>query len=448
MASMADLHNDEAERSILGAVLCKPDIIYDIQGFLADEDFFHASNRLVYKSMREMAADREAIEITSLVERLRKDGNLDRAGGILTVTEINNTIATTAYIQQHIGIVKTMSQRRRLLILSQEMEQLAQDLTEDLDFPAMQSKLAGISMQKSVDLRDMKTRMVDFCGWLDERTKNGNQGVLAGLQQLDILTHGWQPTDLIILAARPSMGKSALALKFALGATLKYKKTVAYFSLEMSENQLLARATANIAGIDSIRISNPDMLNNDEWGRVMPATDTLSKCGLYIETRDVSTPSEICSRMRQIQAKFGLDLAIIDHLQLMSGDGKGYSGNRTQEMSDITRELKLMAMDFGIPIIALSQLSRAVENRMDKHPLLSDLRESGSIEQDANIVVSMYRDKYYTKDESQQDIVDVTVLKNRDGATGKIELEFTPEISQFVTHLPMGQAVREGDIPL
>ena len=448
MASMADLHNDEAERSILGAVLCKPDIIYDIQGFLADEDFFHASNRLVYKSMREMAADREAIEITSLVERLRKDGNLDRAGGILTVAEINNTISTAAYVQQHIGIVKTMSQRRRLLMLSQEMEQLAQDLTEDLDFPAMQSKLAGISMQKSVDLRDMKTRMVDFCGWMDERTKSGNQGVMTGLQQLDLLTHGWQPTDLIILAARPSMGKSALALKFALSAALKSKKKIAYFSLEMSENQLLARAVANITGIDSIRISNPDMLNNDEWGKIMPATDILSKCGLYIETKDVSTPSEICSRMRQIQAKFGLDLVVIDHIQLMAGGKKNNDGNRTQEMSGITRDLKLMAGDFEVPIIALSQLNRGLESRMDKHPLLSDLRESGSIEQDANVVISIYRDKYYTKDESQQDIVDVTVLKNRDGATGKIELEFIPKISQFITHLPIGQIVRDGSIPV
>ena len=447
MASMANLRNDEAEQSILSAIFCKPDMIYEIQSTLKATDFYHASNQLIYMAMIELAVERVPIEIVSTIERLRKDGNLDKAGGVVQVTTVANTVSTAAYVNQHIEIVKGLSQRRRLMVLSRDIETVAGDVSEELDFPTMQSKLAGIVNQRSDGIKNLNERLVDFAGWMDDRAKNGDNGVMSGIAPLDLLTHGWQPTDLIILAARPSMGKSAMALRCALGAALNHHKTVAYYSLEMSDKQLIARMAANVSGVNSVRISQAGDLNDSEWAKVIKAEETLSHCNLFIETEHVSTPMDIYSRSRQIQGKHGLDLIVIDHMHLMTGGRKGDANNRVQEMSYISRQLKLMAMEMNIPVIALSQLSRAVEARKDKHPMLSDLRDSGSIEQDADMVVFLYRDQYYNPQPGAEDIVEVSIGKNRNGPLGSISLKFQKETSRFLPCPFSGTTVRGRDIP-
>ena len=448
MASMAELRNDEAERSILSSVLCKPDIIYELQGTLAVEDFYHASNQVIYQAMRELAAERAPIEIVSMVEQLRKDNNLDRAGGIVQVTTISNTVSTAAYVEQYINIVKELSQRRRLVVLSRDIETAAVDVSDNIDMPTIQSRLAGIVNHKSDGIKNLNERLVDFAGWMDNRAKNGDNGVLSGLAPLDLLTHGWQQTDLVILAARPSMGKSAMALKCALGAALNYHKTVAYYSLEMSSNQLIARMAANVSGVNSLRISQAGDLDDGEWAKVLNAEETLSHCNLFIETENVSTPMDIYSRSRQIQGKHGLDLIVIDHMHLMTGGRKSDMNNRVQEMSYISRQLKLMAMEFNVPVIALSQLSRAVESRQDKRPMLSDLRDSGSIEQDADMVVFLYRDQYYNPQPGAEDIVEVMIGKNRNGPLGSVNLKFQKETSRFFPCPFSGRVVSGRGIPV
>lgn len=447
MTQMSDLHDTEAERSILGAVISKPDILYEIQGELAPDDFSQLANRRIWEGMLELAGKRKPVELVSLADQLRESGTIDEAGGLMNLTSVMNTVSTAAYVKRHIEIVRGYSRRRRLMILSSELQQKAGDVTDELDLPDMQSKLAGIAAgQSDSSVVPFKTRVLDFTMWMDNRAKNGNKGVLTGLAPLDILTHGWQPTQLIILAARPSMGKSAMALQYALGAAINYHKSVAYFSLEMSENQLIARMVANKTGINSMRISNPGDLGQADWDAVYNASNQLAQESIFTIT-DCNTPMDIYSRCQQIAGQYGLDLVIIDHIHLMQS-GKKNDSSRVQEVTYISRQLKLMAMDLKVPVIALSQLSRGVEMRDDKHPHMSDLRDSGSIEQDADMILTLYRDQYYYPNPQAPDTVEVSIIKNRDGALGSVELAFQKETSHFSPCPFSGRVVSGREIPV
>ena len=447
LADLGQLASPEVEAEVLGAILTKPDKIYELWGVLRSRDFYRETHRVVYRTMLAMAEKRQPVELTSLVEELKARGELAKIGGIPFVAGLSNSAFTAAYLPQHVEKLKEYAQRRALISIAEEVAAAAQNLGEPVDIAGIQSRVADAAMGKEQGITTMTDDLLAFSEWMFQQQEKGDQGVLSGLSTLDIMTHGWQPSDLVILAARPSMGKSALALSFALAAALKHQKHVAYFSLEMSKSQLLSRMIANISGIDSRRISHPSDLKEDEHERVFQASDILSKATLYLQTDDVDTPLKIYSKARQIQGRYGLDMIVIDHMHLMSGGRKGDEGNRVQEMSYISRQLKLMAMEFDIPVIALAQLSRAVEGRQDKRPQLSDLRDSGSIEQDADLVLMMYREAYYNE-QVKDDLVELAVKKFRNGALGTVNLEFCKEMSRLTVVPFGGRHVDEKDLPI
>ena len=450
MAFSADrsrLASPDVEAEVLGAILTKPDKVYELAGVLRPSDFYREAHRVVYRRMLAMAERRKPVELTSLVEELKAQGELAKIGGIPFVTGLGKASFTAAYLPQHVEMLKEYAQRRALVGIAEEVAASAQNLAEPVDIAGIQSRIADAALGKEQGITTMTDDLLAFSEWMFQQQERGDQGILSGFSTLDIMTHGWQPGDLVILAARPSMGKSALALSLALTASLKHQKHVAYFSLEMSKGQLLSRMIANISGIDSRRISHPSDLKEEEHEKVFRASDILAKAMLYLQTDDVDTPLKIYSKARQIQGRYGLDMIVIDHMHLMSGGRRGDEGNRVQEMGYISRQLKLMAMEFSVPVVALAQLSRAVESRQDKRPQLSDLRDSGSIEQDADLVLMMYREAYYRED-VKDDRVELAIRKFRNGALGTVDLSFCKELSRFAAIPFSGKAVDEKDLPI
>ncbi|WP_298594811.1 replicative DNA helicase [uncultured Mitsuokella sp.] len=447
---MQALCNVDMEREVLGAVLVKPDKIFELAGVLKPDDFYRETHRAIYRAMLSMAGKRAAIDIQSLVEELKAHGELDRVGGIAAVSAIGQTF-TAAHLMQHVATVKDYARRRALLAVADGIAEKAKDLSEDVDLSSVQSVVADAASGAAQDIRPMRDEMIGFMACVHDQSQNGDNGVLTGIESLDTLTRGFRPADLVILAARPSMGKSALALAFALAAALKYGKRVAYFSLEMSKHQLVSRMAASISGVDSQRIASPKRMDESDWTKLIRSTDILAEAPLYLLTERIGTPLAVYGKARQVQGKYGLDMVVIDHIHLMTSGRQGDAGNRVQEMSYISRQLKLMAMELGVPVLALAQLSRGVESRQDKHPQLSDLRDSGSIEQDADLVMMLYRASYYSDGivpEGAADPVELSIKKFRNGPLGKVGLNFYKEVSRF-TEMPFGGVpVSDKDIPV
>lgn len=432
-ADYADLANIEAEASVLGAIYCRPEIIYEVADELKPEAFYREAHRLLYTVMLKLAQDHKSVDIVSTTEELRDEGLLNRVGGIQFVTHVANSEPTSAYWKQHAEIVKAYARRRALCDVADAIKGAACDLGEDVDMADIQSRVASVAMNdgKRDAQRTMLEELMDYTAWEEKQAANGGSGILSGFTQLDIVTHGWQPGELIILAARPSVGKSAFALAMALHMTLDARKQVAYFSLEMSRQQLISRALANMTGISANIVGHPAERQQSDWDAITAQKDRLAKATLHLYTENIDTPLKIYSKARQAQGKFGLDLIIIDHMHLMTSGRKGDGTNRTQEMSYISRQLKLMAMELDVPVISLAQLNRGTEGRDDKRPRLSDLRDSGSIEQDADIVMLMYRENYYQRQQTDEDIVEVNVAKHRNGPLANIAMKFHKETSSF-----------------
>lgn len=437
----------EAEQSVLGAIIVKPDIAYDVMAKLRADDFYRQSHRLTYQVLERMTRQKTPVDIVSITEELRKDGSLDKVGGIPFITHLANVTPTAANVMHHVDIVLSFARRRQMAAIADEIQAKAVDLGNDMAIGEIQERLSKVAMHDSDDIKDMKENMLDFSEWMNHRLQKAGSGVMSGLASLDLMTHGWQEDSLYILAARPSMGKTALALNFAANAAKKGKH-VAFFSLEMSKEQVEARLIASESGVNSDRIMNPALLKDDDWAPILKAQDTMSKWPMYIIDHGVETPNELASRARQIQGKFGLDLVILDYLQLMGGDGKKSSENRTQEVSYISRRLKAVAKELKVPVIALSQLSRSVEQRNDKRPIMSDLRESGAIEQDADVIMFLYRDDYYHP-ERDTGLTELDIKKNRNGAIGKVNLKFIASLTKFALapNQFTGQRVPDSSIP-
>lgn len=437
----------EAEQSVLGAIIIKPEIAYDVMAKLRADDFYRQSHRLTYQVLERMTRQKTPVDIVSITEELRKDGSLDKVGGIPFITHLANVTPTAANAMHHVDIVLGFSKRRQMVAIAEEIQGKAVDLSNDMTIGEIQERLSKVAMHDEDDIKDMKSNMLDFAEWMNNRLQKAGSGVMSGLASLDIMTHGWQEDSLYILAARPSMGKTALALNFAANAAKKGKH-VAFFSLEMSKEQIESRLVSSESGVNSDRIMNPALLKEDDWALILQAQEAMSKWPMYILDHGVETPNELASRARQIQGKYGLDLIILDYLQLMSGDGKKSSENRTQEVSYISRRLKAVAKELKVPVIALSQLSRSVEQRNDKRPIMSDLRESGAIEQDADVIMFLYRDDYYHP-ERNTGITELDVKKNRNGAIGKVNLKFIAPLTKFglAPNQFVGQRVPDSSIP-
>lgn len=428
--------NIDAETSLLGAILIDSDAIVKIADLIVPEDFYDQKNGLIYQSIKQLYERHSPIDVLTVADKLRSDGNLDAVGGAGYLTELTNYVPTAAHVEQYANLVNQKALRRRLIKASQDITSLGFDEAKSLQelIEEAEAKLFEVS-QKHVkqDIVSLETILGDSFDRLDElhKDKGKIRGVPTGFKDLDGILAGLQKSDLFILAARPSMGKTALALNLAHNVATKAGEPVLVFSLEMSKEQLVDRMLAMESGVDAwaLRTGN---LSDQDFELIAQAMGTLSEAQIYIDDTPGITVSDLRTKARREMHQRPLGLIIVDYLQLMSGGSKfGGDGNRVQEISEISRGLKGIARELNVPLIALSQLSRSVESRSPQIPQLSDLRESGSIEQDADVVAFIYREDYYNKESERQNITDIFIKKHRNGPTGAVELFFEKDKQRF-----------------
>ncbi len=424
--------NTEAEISVLGAVLLDKDAIIKIADIVSVDDFYKDAHGKIYQAMLSLYEHREPIDVITLTNKLEDMNELERIGGGSYIASLASSVPSAANITHYAKIVADKSILRRLIHASGNITELAfkeekeipdiLDRAEQAVFAVSQKHTKGSFIAISDILTDSFERLDDL-----HKNKDKLRGVPTGFRDLDNLLAGLQPSDLIVLAARPSMGKSSLAINMAQHVAIHEGIPVAIFSLEMSKEQLVDRLLAAEANIDSWKLRNANLSDND-FQKIGEAMAKLSEAPLYFDDSVGINVMEMRTKARRLQSEHGLGLIIIDYLQLMQGNG---SNNRVEEVSDISRSLKGLARELNVPVLALSQLSRAVENRPSRIPQLADLRESGSIEQDADVVMFIYRDDYYEKDSERKNIADILIRKHRNGPVGQVELFFKPEQMLF-----------------
>ncbi len=426
--------NIEAEQSVLGAMLIKKEAITQAQELLRPDDFYREAHRIVFETMLELAGDNEAVDLVTLTEALRKKEMLEKVGGISFITALANYVPTAANIVYHAQIVKEKSELRHLIDAATEIASAAYEATDDVKDimdDAEKKILAVAANQTGGAFEPIRNIVIDTVGRVETLYENqgGLTGISTGFRDLDRDTSGLQKSDLILVAARPSMGKTAFTLNIATYAAM-HGHTVAFFSLEMSKEQLVQRMLCSEGGIDSQRLRT-GQLEDADWDRLINTADRVSKASIYIDDTAGINVMDLRSKARRLKAEHGLDLIVIDYLQLMQGRARSNSDNRQQEISEISRSLKALARELDVPVVALSQLSRSVESRTVKKPMLSDLRESGSLEQDADIVMFLYREDYYDQETERKNITEVIIAKHRNGPIGTIELFFQKEFTKF-----------------
>jgi replicative DNA helicase len=435
--------NIDAETSTLGALMLDPEAIIKVVDLLSSEDFYRRDYALIFEAMTTLFERRTPIDLVTVSDELARQKHLDEAGGPATLSSLVSAVATASNVAHYARIVREKAMLRRLISAAGKIGELGfqEEIPSEEILDRAEQALFGVTQkflkQNFTPVRSILTESFER---LDALSKQDGsiRGVPSGFKHLDNLLGGFQKSDLIILAARPSVGKTAFALNMAENAAVLYKKTVGIFSLEMSKEQLVDRMISSVGRIDSWKLRNGH-LNDDDFRNLNEAYGTLAESNLFIDDMAASSVTEVRAKARRLQIdQGGVDLIIIDYLQLMHGPIH-LADNRTQEVSEISRSLKALAKELDCPIIALSQLSRAVESRPDKRPLLSDLRESGSIEQDADVVIFLYRDDYYNKEE-QNHILEVMVRKHRNGPTGDVKLLSRLQFSRFenleTQHLP------------
>ena len=427
--------NIEAEQAVLGAMLLEKRAIGEAMELLRPEDFYREAHRLVFEAILELAKRDEAADLVTVTEQLKKTDNLEKAGGIAFVTSLANAVPTAANIKYHAQIVLEKAQLRHLINTATEIAGEAYEDTDDL--PNLMEKaekriLEVTGRGTSFDFEPIGKLVIDVFEKAEKRAKQKNAltGLGSGFRDLDKLTSGFQPSDLILIAARPSMGKTAFTLNIATYVATRLKQPVAFFSLEMSNIQLVQRILCAEGNIDSQALRSGEM-QDDEWQKLIEASDRITKAPIYIDDTPGITVAELRSKARRIKLDHGLSLVIIDYLQLMQGRSSRNGDNRQQEISEISRSLKALARELDVPIIALSQLSRSVEARQIKRPMLSDLRESGSLEQDADIVMFLYREDYYDAETERKNITDVIIAKHRNGPIDTVQLFFAKQFTKF-----------------
>lgn len=415
-------------------MLIKKEAITQAQELLRPDDFYREAHRIVFETMLELAGDNEAVDLVTLTEALRKKEMLEKVGGISFITALANYVPTAANIVYHAQIVKEKSELRHLIDAATEIASAAYEATDDVKdiMDDAEKKILSVAAnQTGGAFEPIRRLVIDTIGRIETLYENqgGLTGISTGFRDLDRDTSGLQKSDLILVAARPSMGKTAFTLNIATYAAL-HGHTVAFFSLEMSKEQLVQRMLCSEGGIDSQRLRT-GQLEDGDWDKLIATADRISKASIFIDDTAGINIMDLRSKARRLKAEHGLDLIVIDYLQLMQGRTKSNNDNRQQEISEISRSLKALARELDVPVVALSQLSRSVESRTVKKPMLSDLRESGSLEQDADIVMFLYREDYYDQETERKNITEVIIAKHRNGPIGTIELFFQKEFTKF-----------------
>ena len=423
----------EAEQSVIGSMIIDKNAIAKVLEGLEEEDFYRDGHKVIYKTVLEMFRNDIAIDLLTLLEHLKSTDMLERAGGVTYITELSSSVPTTANLSAYIKIVSDKSTLRRLIKASTAI------IEESYTNQSQVEEVVDIAEKKIFNIAEKRTTK-DFepLGDVLERgfaqiekifnNKDVLTGVGSGFSDLDSKTSGFQSGDMILIAARPSMGKTTFALNIAEHAALREHKSVVIFSLEMSKEQLAYKLLCSEANVDMLKLRT-GTLEDKDWENIAMAAGPLSKAKVYIDDTAGVTVMEMRSKCRRLKIEYGIDLIVIDYLQLMSG-GAG-SDNRQQEVSEISRSIKALAKEMECPVIALSQLSRAPEQRADHRPMLSDLRESGSIEQDADIVMFLYRDEYYNKETEDKNIGECIIAKQRNGPVGTARLAWLGQYSKF-----------------
>jgi len=428
--------NLDAEMSLLGAVLIDEETLADISEHVKPHDFYDKRHGLVYEAMMRLYERHKPVDLLTLTEELKKKNDIETIGGSAYLTELTNYVPTAAHAEAYAELVSQKAIRRRLIKASAEISEMSFDeetSTEELLGQAEAQLFSVSDASLKNDLVSIESILTDSFDRMEELHRNKGQlrGVRTGYRDLDNMTAGLQRSDLIILAARPAMGKTTLVTNLAYNVATIAKQPVLFFSLEMSKEQLVDRMLADASGVDAWNIRTGN-LSDDDFSKLSDAMGEMAEAPIFIDDTPGVSVLEMRTKARRAAHEQPLGLIIIDYLQLMQGSGKN-DGNRVQEVSEISRGLKLIARELNVPVIALSQLSRSVETRSPQIPQLSDLRESGSIEQDADIVMFIYREAYYNPETERENITDLIIAKHRNGPTGKVELFFHPERLRFMS---------------
>lgn len=428
--------NVDAEKSLLGAVLIDEEVLADVSEHVKAKDFYDKNHARIYAAMMRLYERHKPVDLLTLTDELKKKDELEMIGGSAYLTELTNHVPTAAHAEAYAQMVSEAAVRRRLIKASAEISEMGfdEDTTTQELLEKAEAELFSVSDQSlKQDLTSLESILTDSFDRMEElhRNKGALRGVRTGYRDLDNMTAGLQRSDLIILAARPAMGKTTLVTNLAYNVATIAKQPVLFFSLEMSKEQLVDRMLADASGVDAWNIRTGN-LSDEDFSKLSEAMGEMAEAPIYIDDTPGLSVLEMRTKARRAAHDAPLGLIIVDYLQLMQTNGRS-DGNRVQEVSEISRGLKLIARELNVPVIALSQLSRSVESRSPQIPQLADLRESGSIEQDADIVMFIYREAYYNPETERENITDLIIAKHRNGPTGKVELYFHPERLRFMS---------------
>ena len=428
--------NLDAEMSLLGAVLIDEEVLADVTEYVAEKDFYDKRHASIYAAMMRLYEKHKPVDLLTLTDELQRKKELEVIGGSAYLTDLTNYVPTAAHAQAYAELVAQKAVRRRLIKASAEISEMGfdEDTTTQELLEKAEAELFSVSDQSlKQDLTSIESILTESFDRMEElhRNKGALRGVRTGYRDLDHMTAGLQRSDLIILAARPAMGKTTLVTNLAYNVATIAKQPVLFFSLEMSKEQLVDRMLADASGVDAWNIRTGN-LSDQDFAKLSEAMGEMAEAPIYIDDTPGLSVLEMRTKARRAAHEAPLGLIIVDYLQLMQASGRS-DGNRVQEVSEISRGLKLIARELNVPVIALSQLSRSVENRSPQVPQLADLRESGSIEQDADIVMFIYREAYYNPETERENITDLIIAKHRNGPVGKVELYFHPERLRFMS---------------
>jgi replicative DNA helicase len=432
--------NIEAEQCALGAILLEGSAAYDVIDILGEDDFYRDAHKKLFSSIRKLIEKNEPVDLVTLQDELKRANELDAVGGVGYLSEVLAMVPTAANATYYAKIVRDKAMERKLLTTCTSIVNDIYNSGYDTDtlINEAEGKIYGVKGDRSLgQYFAVKDVTKDYFKKIEELYQKGEHviGVSTGYKDIDELTGGFKPGQLIVIAARPSMGKTALAMNFARNSAIRHNNSIAVFSLEMSKEEVLGRLIGSEARIDITRLISGKIEEN-EWGKLTDAASRLSETMIFIDDSSALTPGEIRSKCRRIKAQYGkLDMVIVDYMQLMRPGISSKSQNREQEIADISRTLKAIAKELAVPVIALSQLNREVDKRTDKRPFLSDLRESGAIEQDADMIMFIYRDEVYHRDTQWKGMAEIIVAKNRSGPQKTINLTWLSRYTSFENYV-------------